>query len=343
MAEKSKRNTAFDVINILACLCVVTLHHNGLVHSFDGGTAGWVQSLIAECIFYCGVPLFMMLSGANLLAYKERYDTITFFKKRFLRTVIPWIAWSIIFLIWKIKTGEIVLEPPTVRQGLRLIFTYKVESVYWFFGELFACYLVMPILSALRNQRRILWYLVGLNFVIVSVYPILQKWLNLSFALKAPATGSLVIFVILGYLLSTEMPGRKERIILYVLGILGVLFRFFYTWYFSVQTGITDTSIKGYERFHSVFWACAVFILLMRIPWDRIASANAKKYLSELSECSFGVFLIHRMVMKYESLLLGIGNRNWTWRILCIPLTYIVSLAIVFCLRKIPVIKRLMG
>ena len=78
---KKERNIAFDVMNVLAIIGVVALHHNGLVHSYCPG-ADWVQALTVECLFYCSVPVFMMLSGANLLTYRERYDTKTFLKKR---------------------------------------------------------------------------------------------------------------------------------------------------------------------------------------------------------------------------------------------------------------------
>ena len=34
--------------------------------------------------------------------YRERYDTKTFFKKRLLKVLVPFIAWAIIMFIWKI-------------------------------------------------------------------------------------------------------------------------------------------------------------------------------------------------------------------------------------------------
>ena len=115
-----------------------------------------------------------------------------------------------------------------------------------------------------------------------------------------------------------------------------MLFRFFYTWHFSLLKGETDTSIKGYRTFHSVLYACAVFLIFQRIPWNRILPQRIRRILPAISGCSFGIYLIHRLVMHYESLLLGIGNREWTWRILCIPLTYFICLGIVTLMKRIP-------
>ena len=99
MNERSQsRILYFDVLNIAACIAVIFLHHNGIVHSFTN-TLAWRESLIAECAFYWAVPIFLMLSGANLLNYREKYSTKVFFKKRIIRTVIPWLFWSVVMLV----------------------------------------------------------------------------------------------------------------------------------------------------------------------------------------------------------------------------------------------------
>ena len=47
--------------------------------------------------------------------------------------------------------------------------------------------------------------------------------------------------------------------------------------------------------------------------------------------------------MFYERMLLGLGNGDWTWRLLFIPATYLVSLGIVMGIRKIPGGKYIVG
>ena len=239
-----ERDLSFDVMNILACISVIALHHNALVHSFIS-TLGWAQSLVVECVCYFAVPVFLMISGANLLDYRDKYDTGTFFKKRIVRTVIPWLIWSMILLFWKLKTGQMQLHPPVFRSALDQIFNYKVESVYWYFGALFACYLAIPVFSLLRRERKTLWYVVLLNFIFLSCLPVLGVWLKFSWSLDVPVVGSMIIFVLLGYLLSSQELSRKQRIWLYALGVGCMLFRYVYTYHFSYLSGITDTSIKG--------------------------------------------------------------------------------------------------
>lgn len=339
--QKKPRILYIDVLNILACIAVISLHHNGLVHSFEN-TLAWRESLVVECGLYWAVPVFLMITGVNLLNYREKYDTGVYFKKRVLRTVIPWLAWSFLVLGWKLATGQIELEQKTLGYILNLVLNYKVENVYWFFGALFACYLAIPVFSLLVNNRKALWYAAGLNFVFLSCLPVLKVWFGFSWSLDIPVTGSLILYVLLGFLFGTGVLRRSERIIIYLLGGAGFLLRFIYTYVLSVQNGTTDTSIKGYIMFHAVFLSVAVFVWIKQIRWERWLPKGLIDKLPLISSCSFGVYLIHRIVMYYESSLLGISTKSHWWRIVCIPLTYIISLGIVLILKKIPVIKKLL-
>ena len=58
--------------------------------------------------------------------------------------------------------------------------------------------------------------------------------------------------------------------------------------------------------------------------------------LPKISSCSFGIYLIHRIVMYYEGAILNMNTSGHVWRIIFIPITYLVSLLVVFFLKKIP-------
>ena len=325
----------YDVLNVLSCIAVVALHHNGLVHSFTD-TLAWRESLVVECALYWAVPVFLMISGANLLNYREKYSTAVYFKKRVLRTVIPWMIWSVFILVWKVLTGQMELESRSLRHIAGLILNFKVENVYWFFGALFACYLAIPVFAVVIKERKILWYIVLLNFCFLSVLKPLTVWLNFSWGLDIPVVGSLIIYVVLGYLLATESFDKKCRIVIYLLGMAGAVFRFIYTYILSIQNGKTDTSIKGYVIFHAVFLSVAVFEWGKNVCWERWIPDGVKQLLPGISSCSFGVYLIHRIVMYYEINITGLSKANFIWRICFVPVTYLISLGMVIVLKKLP-------
>ena len=75
-----QRVVYYDLLNIVACIAVVFLHSNVMVFSYSSGK-NWAIGLGLEVLFYWAVPIVLMLSGANLMGYRKRYDNRTFFKK----------------------------------------------------------------------------------------------------------------------------------------------------------------------------------------------------------------------------------------------------------------------
>ena len=336
---KQPRTLYFDVMNILACLAVIALHHNGHYHNYSP-TRGWVFSLLVECFFYWAVPLFLMISGANLLDYHKKYSISVYLKKRFFRTVIPWFLWSIILLLWKILTNQFIPEYTGLSYYLKLIITNKVEATYWFFGTLFTCYLMVPVLTHITSHRRTLWYAVAVIFITSSVLPALSTWFGFQQSMVKGIHEPLILFFFLGYLLNTTVLTKKQRICLYLCGLLSVLYRLGHTYILSVQTGVTTTLVKGYSTWHSVLWGAAVFEFLKQMDWDKLLPYNLKKYLPFISSCSFGIYLLHKIPLYHLRSLLNLSSNSMLWKTVCIPLTYLVSLFIVILLKKIPKIGK---
>ena len=143
-----------SVLSVIAAISVVILHTNGAFWQFSTERY-WFTANIIECIFYFAVPVFFMISGATLIDYRERYDTKTFFKKRISKTLIPFICWSIIALVYQIyghKSIDInTLDIKTIYNG---IVNTSYCGVYWFFPSLFCVYLCIPIFSAIEKSKR---------------------------------------------------------------------------------------------------------------------------------------------------------------------------------------------
>ena len=110
MLHKKERVVYFDLLNIFAIISVIAMHCNGIVHG-NPMNKGWGSSLLVDCIFYWAVPIFLMLSGATLMKYREKYDTKTFFKKRFQKEFselfLPFQAFEMQFLGFSFPGKEI--------------------------------------------------------------------------------------------------------------------------------------------------------------------------------------------------------------------------------------------
>lgn len=343
-----KRVVYFDMLNIAACLAVISLHHNGIVHSFSDSIA-WKTALIVEVVAYWAVPIFIMLTGATLLNYRQKYDTPTFFRKRLIRTVVPFFAWSAIVLTWKLVTGQFAFETGSLIEIVNAMLTNKMENIYWYFPFLFSVYLIMPMLSWLTEpkHRPTLRYVVLAMFLLQSTILPLCKLVGISWNSNfALPMNSYLIFLFLGYLLSTAELTPSTRHKLYLAGLAGAVIRYGAILFLSLRDGAKNTLFFNYGYFPSVMLACAVFVWAKSVNWDRVLAVLhlTPEGISRISSCSLGIYLIHRIVMYYELKLLaplGITNVRVVWRTLFIPVTYLVSLLLVTVLKRIPVMKKL--
>lgn len=338
---KTKRILYFDLLNIASCIAVVFLHHNVAVHVYEDNPI-WSQALVIEVTCYWAVPIFLMLSGANLLNYREKYDTETFLKKRFQRTVIPFLAWSIIYTSLVAYWGWYNAREAGIRGIINDIMNCRIESVYWFFPTIFSIYALMPVLSKLVKDKdqTILWYVAGVLFLFSSVIPPICSLIGIEWntSIGMPIN-SLVLYVILGYLLANTEISRNKRIMLYIGGCMAVLFRYAVVFKLSTLKGTKDELFFNYSYFPAVFLAVAVFLVFKYIDWSFLVPYS--KIISAISNCSLGIYLLHKLIMPWEQKWMQLDNFSLKWRILCPFVTYAIALLMITAIKKIPVLKKI--
>ena len=218
----------------------------------------------------------------------------------------------------------------------------QIVSIYWFFIPLFGIYLSMPLLSLLVSHRRLMWYLAGGTFLLESVLP--YAWRALGIGAGAVITissaSSYVMFVILGYLFSTEDLTRRRRTAIYMLGVAGLLVRFVYTLVLSEADGQVDRTFFNYIGFPSVLLAVAVFVFARYHNWSRLEGHRA--LLAHISGCSFGVYLVHYPVLN--SIVFkraGVPTTSVWFRVFGAFALYCAFVLAVRLARRVPVVRRL--
>ncbi|MBE6779083.1 MAG: acyltransferase [Ruminococcaceae bacterium] len=328
----------YDLLNICATLGVVLLHSNGLAHHYSA-TAAWYQAFAVEVLFFWPVPIFFMLSGATLMGYRQRYTTADFLKRRFMRTVIPFVVWSVICsFVYQVDPFALGLK-----EYVNRFMGTSILSIYWFFIPLFAVYLAMPVLSLLKENRRILWYMVGAAFVLTSLLPPVLQYVGIRWngQLQFVMAGGYLPFAIMGYLFSTQEFTRRQRIIIYLLGVLGAAIRYGCTVWLSMEKGSLDRTFFSYHGYYTVFLAAAVFVWFRYSRWiqrmgehPRLATA-----VKTISGCSFGVYLMHMPINKL--LATYIEPVGWEWRLLVPFLIYAMALGITYLLKKVPGLRHM--
>ena len=298
--------------------------------------------------------------------YRKRYNTREFLKKRIKKVLIPFLCWTVLMIIWKYNIGILKIEKFNIKNIINIFFANSEEGTYYFMFLILGIYITMPVLSILSEERyrNIAWYTVGAIFITQSFLPILLRifgikyfgayeiqyssynipynYLGQQFSSIEIHLGGYLIFPILGYLLSIQNFTKKQRIIIYTMGILSVVFRYSMTYYWTITSNKINNSLFYYVQFHSVLLACAVFVFVKNIDFTQITKLdNNINLLSTISSCSFGIYLIHKIVMYYEINIFSINLYSWKWRTIGIVTTYTISLSIVYLLKKIPIVKQI--
>ena len=151
--------------------------------------------------------------------------------------------------------------------------------------------------------------------------------------------GGYLPFAIMGYLFSTQEFTRKQRVVLYLLGVFGVVIRYGGTVWLSVQKGSLDRVFFNYHGYYSVFLAVAVFVWFRHSRWIQRLGDHPRLVglIRTVSGCSFGIYLMHMPIKKL--LALFIEPVGWEWRLLVPFLIYGVALGVTYVLKKLPVIR----
>lgn len=211
---KSSRDFSLTFIQVVCAIAVVTLHTNGCFWSFSATERYWFTANIIECVCYFAVPVFFMMTGITLIDYQDKYDTKTYFKKRAEKTLLPYIAWSLIGVVYLLATKRITQEQLTAKWVLNgLLSTEGIIYLYWFFQPLFCVYLSIPLFAAIdkEKKKKTAEYLLLVSLVANILLPFLNSSLNLG--LQWPyriAVTSGYLFWTWGGVLRIQLPAYQK-------------------------------------------------------------------------------------------------------------------------------------
>lgn len=321
-----KRLLYLDIIRLIACLMVIVMHAPmpGVTAEAHGAFLVLNSYLTTPC-----VPLFFMVSGALLLPCTEGVSAGKYLKSRMGKIIGPTVFFSFFYIALS-GNWQSVWSIPFSAQG---------HGVLWFMYALAGLYLLIPIISPwLRNASKgeVELYL-GVWFMTL-LYPYLCK----VFFVNTDTTGVLYYFtgyagyILLGYYLKNYSISLKWLIPLAIAmlplpvfnKVLGWNLDFYSAfWYLSAPVAVMTTA-----------WFC-----VMKYLFDR---ASVYKFWVEISNLSFGIYLLHIFVMR--TLLWNWGviqgiNNYYLQAVVVVTLTFIGSLAISYGIARLPLAQYIIG
>lgn len=183
MKQNPDRIVFLDWLRFIACFMVM------LVHSIEpfylGGPEGTFIASKSDAFWVTfinsalrpAVPLFVLASSYLLFPLKT--DTATFFKRRFLRVVIPFVIWSLLYAFVPMIGSGGQIDVAANLKALPFNFVMTSSGHLWFVYMLIGVYLLMPLLSpwvrqVSRNEEKTFLYIWAFTTVLPLLRPMAQ-------------------------------------------------------------------------------------------------------------------------------------------------------------------------
>lgn len=341
------KKTYITYLTVISTIAVVFLHANSCfwVFTYD---SYWLGANIVESLMYFAVPVFFMISGANLIDYRDRYSTREFFVKRFNKTVIPFFVWSVVAFISVYCMGLIEFPKiPVFIYILNGIIGHEFIGIYWFFIPLFNIYLAMPLFSAVvkEKRRQVFLYLIFVELILDNLLDYLNYFYIIRFKRGELEMGALtgpLMYALIGYMLSHYKISKKWRIVIYLLGATGFFTMLFGTYLASIRFGAIVEDYKGYYRILTVMYSSAVFLFIKQFSeMDHYRNEKIERVLEKFASYSFPIYLIHFYFMQIMINVFNMDDTKWSYRVGAAVISIIGSIIVAFILRRIPILRRI--
>lgn len=355
-SSQGERIVFLDYLRVIACFMVIVVHsceffyggsqgHLGIRNATDGFWVSLIDSLVRSC-----VPLFVLASAYLLLPIKG--SSRDFFKRRFVRVLVPFIVWSLLYAVLPLCWGQFTMMD--VKNNLVQLCTnmLPLASHLWFVYMLIGLYLFMPVLSpwlksvskhgeqaflllwalstlwhygnayfgdlygeAFWNEFHSLFYFSGfIGYLVLAHY--IRTYINWSLR-KSIGIGT--AFFVVGYLF-TAIPFHHQTV------AAGSLYELELSWRFCS----TNVAMMTF----------GIFIILKAI---RFGSGVIYGVVRRLSQLSYGMYLMHIFILNLiYRLLHGYFSTPTTIAVVAVS-TFVATALVARLLSLLPKSKYLLG
>lgn len=341
----SNRIFYLDILRIIATFDIILLHLAAAFwYETDAKSFTWSIFNFYDACSRWGVPIFIMISGYLFLSKESSNNIAKIHKRNILRIITCFIFWSLLYAIYYYFLYRFDFETVFVS-------FIKGPSHMWFLLMIVGLYLITPFLKKITESEKLLIYFLALSFIFSVVLPqaivvvglfsknysdIFQHiYDNIHFHFAY----DYVFYFVLGYYLGKKRFARKLKVIIYTLGICGFFSTVFISQYLTNKTEEANGIFYDNFSFGVLLESIFVFVTLKSIFENTTFSKKIQKLIITLSNCSFGIFLVHIMIISLLDQCFDLNvlcfNPIFSIPILGI-LVYTICFVISFTLNRIP-------
>lgn len=344
---KNKRNYLLDIARIVAVLAVVMIHCSAsFVINYKPHTSEFVCGNLFDSIARIGVPLFIMISGSLFLDERKEITLKYVMTKKVKNLAVITIIWATIYSV----VYEVIFPFLTSKSiNGKSIFDGIVNGHYhmWYLYMIIGLYIITPFLKTFvcrKNKGMVLFFII-ISFVSQFFTPVINASCELGLNLSSINIwidkfhlgffGGYITYYLVGWYI-THMGIKRgwSTCIIYSLGAVALAFIILFVHY-------TGDYTNAYENIGApVFvYSVALFLAINNIKIN--FKEKAIQIIEKLSKLTFGVYIIHVMVLSMFTKLLPYSNHCAIYIMLRFIIVVCVSFLGSYIISKIPVLKKL--
>ena len=328
-----KRETSLDLLRIFAVIAVVFTH----VGKSDYSSA--IEEVVFSVITRWAVPCFVMISGRLFLDPEREYSAKKL-KNSILHILIAAVFWNIVYQLLFYWSGYY--------EGLNfkgIVYSGALAGPYhfWYIWMIIALYAITPLLRMLCTKKKLMKYFIVLFFVaeFLVLYSVHLPAIGDTFSkLLTDAHFHFALgfsgFFILGYYLYRYRFDKRRRIIIYSLGAIMLVATCIAALF--IQRIGSDLTVNDYLSPNIALISVAVFVFFLNSNVNQKISDRAKRVITKVSNCTFGIYLIHALFIYLleKSFLYSNVAPEYIMRPLRTIIIFVLSLVVVMILKRIP-------
>ncbi len=349
--NNNNRKLNIDLLRIFACFFVVLSHTssdralNTNLLSLQGAIPHLLNS-----VGHTGTILFFFISGSLLLSSEYNFKPGKFYKNNFLRLLIAYCGWVIIYhVVGLLQRG--IYTPAHLKEVALSIIRGEAGYHFWYLPMLLGIYLLLPFLRAICHSNKwILTYFVALFLVIQIGFTTLcffefpYKYLIMSLMNRLPLTlvNHHVGYFVLGYFLSVLLSEHRitnPRLWGWVLTIAGPVFGLLGDIVITMQQGAHGVTFNTLFSATMCMTATGIFLLFSSLQAD-----FSKWYtpILKVSGLTFGIYMLHPMILNGLSALCPqfFLNPGTIGILIMTLLSFLISALLTRLLCMIPLIRK---
>lgn len=357
MVKPKNYSLAADIIRTLAIIGVVTIHTANSVFErpdFFGGISWWL-SIILNSVSRIAVPLFIMLSGYFMLGRDRPFKTTL--DRILKRLLLPLLFWTTFTYV----AGDPKNFLEIFKWEYYLRFFSGNVFYYYFLVILAGLYFISPLLRSyikaqtLSNQKRTALMFLGVGAAQAIVF-FLSKTCALenAFTKWVPFTG----LFLLGHLIGTgsfKNIETKSWKAIYFSGLLATI-ALNYIYYSKGSVEVLRSNYPSclshysdyYLSLNVIAMTVSAFAILFFAKFDFLKNTIAEKIIYSVSRLSFGIYLVHLIVVALWDKGLGYdvdhaGVPLWLYLIIRISGVFIISFILSKILNRFSFTRKLIG